>query len=136
MLAPDWQNVAAWLAVIFFAASFSYLASLLSMQLARRAGMIVQPGLRQSHLVATPTGGGLGLILSLITSALLIQIFMPLPMFWWQNMLPGVLVLAIVGWLDDRQPVSTLMRLLVQVAVSMWLLNFSCFGDSLSSAAV
>ena len=39
-------------------------------------------------------------------------------------MLPGILLLAIVGWWDDKYPVSTLKRLLVQLAVSLWLLGF------------
>ena len=39
-------------------------------------------------------------------------------------MLPGILLLTIVGWRDDRLPVSSLTRLLVQLAVSIWLLGF------------
>ena len=45
-------------------------------------------------------------------------------------MLPGILLLAIVGWRDDRIPVSSLVRLLVQLAVSLWLLGFGWFQFS------
>jgi len=86
--------------------------------------MIAQPGERQSHDVATPAGGGLGLIFSIVVTSLCLQYVLPIPGFWWQNMLPGILLLAIVGWRDDKYPVSSLLRLLVQLAVSFWLLGF------------
>ena len=47
-------------------------------------------------------------------------------------MLPGIFLLAIVGWLDDRFTVSSLLRLSVQLAVSLWLLGFAWFQFSLS----
>lgn len=87
--------------------------------------MIAQPGERQSHAVATPTGGGLGILLSLLVTTLCLQILVPLPGFWWQGMLPGVILLAVVGWRDDRRSVSALLRLLIQLAVSLWLLGFT-----------
>ena len=86
--------------------------------------MIAQPGERQSHELATPTGGGLGLMLSIVVTTVCLQLFIPLPDFWWQNMLPGVVLLAIVGWRDDKLSVSSIIRLLVQLAVSLWLLGF------------
>ena len=86
--------------------------------------MIAQPGERQSHEIATPTGGGLGLIFSIVVTTVCLHLVIPLPDFWWQNMLPGVVLLAIVGWRDDKFPVSSTIRLLVQLAVSFWLLGF------------
>ncbi len=100
--------------------------------MAERSGMIAQPGKRQSHEVATPTGGGLGLIFSILMTSLGLQLVLPLPGFWWQNMLPGILLLAIVGWRDDKFPVSSLVRLLVQLAVSLWLLGFGWWQFSLT----
>jgi Fuc2NAc and GlcNAc transferase len=91
---------------------------------AERSGMIAQPGERQSHELATPTGGGLGLIFSIVVTTVCLQLVIPLPDFWWQNMLPGVVLLAIVGWCDDKLSVSSIIRLLVQLAVSLWLLGF------------
>jgi len=92
--------------------------------MAERSGMIDQPGERQSHKLATPTGGGLGLIFSIVVTTACLQLFIPLPGFWWQNMLPGVVLLVCVGWRDDKVPVSSIIRLLVQLAVSFWLLGF------------
>ncbi len=104
--------------------------------MAKKSGMIAQPGERQSHEHATPTGGGLGLIFSIVITTVCLQLFIPLPDFWWQNMLPGVVLLAVVGWRDDRFPVSSRIRLLVQLAVSLWLLGFGSSGFSLDNAGL
>jgi Fuc2NAc and GlcNAc transferase len=61
---------------------------------------------------------------SIVITALAVQTVQPLPAFWWQNMLPGILILGFVGWLDDRKPVSAVVRLLVQLAVSFWLIGY------------
>ncbi|MCW8925994.1 MAG: hypothetical protein OQJ84_07045 [Xanthomonadales bacterium] len=122
---PDWFFGYAWLTVGLFSGIVSLLASFWVTMLARKSGMIVQPGERQSHTIATPTGGGLGILLSLLLTTLCLQPLVPLPGFWWQGMLPGIVLLAIVGWRDDRQTVSSFLRLLIQLAVSLWLLGFT-----------
>ena len=94
------------------------------MMLAKTSGMIAQPGERQSHEYATPTGGGLGLVFSILVTTTCVQFLDPLPAFWWQKMVPGIVVLALVGWRDDKYHISSIIRLLVQLAVSLWLLGF------------
>jgi Fuc2NAc and GlcNAc transferase len=126
-LALNWQSPAAWIAVSLGISILSYFCCRLAMQLSIRSGMITQPGQRQSHQVATPTGGGLGIVMSLVIGTATLQNFLPFPLFWWKSMLPGVLLLAAVGWLDDRRPVSSRIRLLIQFVVSLWLLGFACF---------
>ena len=113
-----------WIAVSLFAGGLSFLACIKAMRLAEKSGMIAQPGTRQSHELATPTGGGLGLVFSIVVTTLCLQLVLSLPGFWWQNMLPGILLLALVGWRDDKQHVSFKLRLLVQLTVSVWLIGF------------
>lgn len=114
-----------WIVTVLCTSLISYFACKRAMRVAQDSGMLALPGDRQSHRHATPTGGGLGLVFSVVLSSVGLQLFFPLPLFWWQNLLPGLLLLALVGWLDDKRPVSTLIRLLVQLAVSFWLLVFS-----------
>lgn len=102
------------------------------MVMAKESGMIVDPGERQSHDVATPAGGGLGIVFSIVVTSVCLQFVVSLPAFWWQNMLPGILLLTIVGWRDDKNSVSALIRLLVQLAVSLWLLGFGWSQFSIS----
>lgn len=116
-----------WAFIVLAAALISFLSCWLALKLALRSGMIVQPGERQSHIRATPTGGGLGIVFAVIFCTFLIHLWLPLPTFWWINMVPGILLLAIVGWLDDKKPVSSKIRLLVQFIVSLGLLLFMGF---------
>ena len=136
LVALDWQSFYGWIAVSLFSGILSFFSCIKVLALAEKSGMIAQPGERQSHAIATPTGGGLGLIFSIIVTALCLQLILPLPGFWWQNMLPGILLLAVVGWRDDKIPVSSLVRLLVQLAVSLWLLGFGWSQFSLIGVAL
>jgi len=132
----NWQLFPAWFALGLLASVLSYFSCKIALRLALRSGMITEPGERQSHRHATPTGGGLGLVFSFIVSAIILQVFLPLPGFWWQNMLPGVLLLAAIGWLDDKRPVSTRLRLLVQLIAAVWLLGFDCLSGPLMQIGV
>ena len=92
VIALDWQSFSGWLVVGLFSAVLSYFSCVRAMLLARKSGMISQPGERQSHEVATPTGGGLGLVFSVVVTSIALHFMLPLPGFWWQSMLPGVLL--------------------------------------------
>jgi len=129
MFAHDWHAWFYMAVVSLFAGILSYLSCRVALSMAIRYDMIVQPGERQSHAIATPTGGGLGLIFSLVLSTIGIQVFVPLPVFWWLYMLPGVVMLAVAGWYDDRHHISSLVRLLIQFVVSAWLLSSICLQN-------
>ncbi len=118
------QSAVGWAAVALSTGVLSYFSCKKAMALAERSGMIAFPGERQSHQHATPAGGGLGLIFSIVMTTLCLELIVSLPFFWWQKMLPGVLLLTIVGWCDDKHPVSPALRLLIQFAVSIWLTGF------------
>jgi Fuc2NAc and GlcNAc transferase len=120
-----------WLSSVLIAFVVSYFACDRVRLIAEASGMIAQPGERQSHVRPTPTGGGLGMVFSIVITSVLIQFYWPLPAFWWQYAVPGFLLLALIGWFDDKHSVSSLLRLLVQLAVSLWLLGFAWSGFSL-----
>ena len=130
--ALSWQAMYSWAAVSLFAGCLSYFSCVKALALAEKAGMIALPGERQSHQHATPTGGGLGLIFSIVITSFCLELILSLPYFWWQNVLPGVLLLAVVGWYDDRFTVSSLLRLCIQLAVSIWLIGFGRVEFSLT----
>jgi UDP-N-acetylmuramyl pentapeptide phosphotransferase/UDP-N-acetylglucosamine-1-phosphate transferase len=91
-------------------------------QIARRRGMFALPGARQSHEGIMPTGGGLGMVLALAVVSWGLLAFQLVDYAWGAWVMPGVVALSIVGWLDDRQPVSALLRFVIQLAVSFGLL--------------
>lgn len=94
----------------------------LATALARRQGMLAAPGPRQSHSVPTPVGAGLGLVAAVVLAGWLPGPGGALPDIWKSAVLPGMALLCLVGWLDDRWQLSAWLRLSVQVAVSSWLL--------------
>ncbi|MDH3903355.1 MAG: glycosyltransferase family 4 protein [Xanthomonadales bacterium] len=121
LIAGQGQAVFSWLAVALFAGVLSYFGCIKALALAERSGMIALPGNRQSHQNATPTGGGLGLVFSIVMTTVCLELIISLPAFWWQKILPGVMLLTFIGWLDDKNSVSALLRLLIQLVVSIWL---------------
>ena len=129
----EWQTAFSWIAVASFAGILSYFSCCKVLVLADRLGMIAIPGVRQSHQSATPTGGGLGLIFSIVMTTVLLGLIFSLPDFWWQNMLPGVMLLTAIGWRDDKSPVSSLLRLMIQLVVSLWLLLFGSLEFSVQA---
>lgn len=104
------------------AAFLSYTGVGLATAIAHRTGTLAHPGARGSHAVATPTGGGIGLV-----AALAVQPFLPgfssiYPEPWLWAVAPGLVTLGAVGWADDRLRLRPSVRLAVQLAVSVWLL--------------
>ena len=100
---------------------------------ARSRGMLDLPGDRHSHFEPTPRGGGAGLVVALILASVpWAQVWIVLP-FWLFCALPGFVVLSLMGWWDDRKPLSVRLRFLIQVLVSLYLiLCFQPNGASLS----
>jgi Fuc2NAc and GlcNAc transferase len=94
---------------------------------AARRGLIDQPGERHSHSQPTPRGGGAGLVLALVLVTLLLAAG-PVPGWWKTCVMPGVVVLALLGWWDDHHSLGAGLRFIVQLAVSLLLLACAVLG--------
>ncbi len=86
---------------------------------ARRIGMVDHPGERQSHAQITPRGGGIGIIMALLIASLFLVT--EGDETWSVCVLPGVVVLAVLGWWDDHASLSARIRFIVQLAASIYL---------------
>ena len=89
----------------------------LSIIYAYRHHMLDHPGRRRSHQIATPRGGGIGLVMTvLLTLPMCLYL---LPKAWSTHLIIGMLVslllVASIGWLDDRYSLAWWPRLLVQL---------------------
>lgn len=111
-----------YLAALALAVSCAALLVDFALRHARSTGMLVTPGERQSHSEPTPTGAGAGLVLAVVIVTMLTGHYSALDEGWRYVVLPCLVLLSAIGWLDDRYPVSALLRLLVQFAVSFTLL--------------
>ncbi|GAB4181910.1 MAG: glycosyltransferase family 4 protein [Wenzhouxiangellaceae bacterium] len=77
-----------------------------------------QPGPRRSHQGVIARGGGAVAVLLLLGGILLWQ-----GRFGWSGLLlPPVLAVALIGWLDDHKPQPIKRRLAVQAGATLWLL--------------
>ena len=82
--------------------------------------LLDHPNERSSHWVATPRGGGLAIVLVVLTA---------LPVLWWLEFIAGSVavglggagfLVALVGWLDDHGHVPARWRLLVHFLAAAW----------------
>ena len=94
----------------------------LATALARRCGALALPGPRSSHAEPTPVGGGLALVAGWGVALGALAVTASLPWSVLAGVVPGVLVLSLVGFVDDCTGLRARVRLAVQLAVSLWLL--------------
>jgi len=117
MDAHEWMRPALLISTVLV---LSFLFTGLATRYSRWRGLIDHPGERHSHTKSTPRGGGIGLILALLAGSFLF--FDMLYGFWIRAVLPGMVVLCLLGWWDDHASLSARFRFLVQLAVSFYLL--------------
>ena len=101
-------------AAVVLATILSFLLTGLATWYARHRGMLDHPGDRHSHTVATPRGGGAGLIGALLLASVFINGAAPNG-FWMLTIVPGVVVLAVTGWWDDHASLGVRFRFFIQL---------------------
>ena len=86
---------------------------------ALRANLLDQPGDRRSHSTATPRGGGIAIVGVLVAATLYLMLRQPAMDAIWLAFLPGLLIVAGIGWWDDHRPLSPWLRLAVQTVAAL-----------------
>ena len=86
----------------------------LARRYALRRALLDQPGERRSHQVATPRGGGIGIVVSLLLALGWLAMTNPAHAAMLLSTAVGVALVAGIGWADDHRPLSPWPRLLVQ----------------------
>ncbi len=105
------------------AAVLSALGTAWALGHARRHGLIDAPGERRSHLLETPRGGGIGIVVACLGCLVAMGLNDAGNARWWL-VAAGLLLVAGIGWLDDHRPLPAWPRLAVH-AVSALLLAMS-----------
>lgn len=97
----------------------------LALGYARQRQLLDLPGERRSHAVATPRGGGAGMVLALLIAMLTGAWMLP----EWRVVLmasaAGLVLVAGIGWWDDHRPLPAMLRLCVHMlaaTIVAWLL--------------
>ena len=89
-----------------------------------RRGILDIPNARSSHLVATPRGGGLAMVVVFLASLLLLALQGAIGAKTAVALIGGGLLVAGIGWLDDRRGLPPLPRAVVQGLAALWALGW------------
>lgn len=90
----------------------------LARRYALKQALIDEPGERRSHSVATPRGGGIAIVISLLVAALALGIRQPPIAPLMLAFGTGLLLVAGIGWFDDHRPLSPWVRLAVHIVAA------------------
>lgn len=91
----------------------------LARRYALRAALLDHPGERRSHAVPTPRGGGIAIVIAMVT--VLVAICLQgdgAPRTLFAAVLGGLLLVAGIGWWDDHRPLHPAPRLAVHVVAA------------------
>ena len=110
-------TMSVFLGVAFFAA---FLFTWLLRRFALTRNLVDIPNSRSSHVLPTPRGGGVAIVLVVLGG---------LPLLWWQGNIAGTVwaafagaggMVALVGWFDDQGHIAASRRLLVHFTAAVW----------------
>src|SRR6185369_9383356 len=116
------------LAILAVAAIAAYGLTALIRRHAHRLGVVQAPNERSSHTIPTPSGGGVGIVVGGSIATAAAALAQP-----WPNVvvLVTALLVAAVGFYDDRQPLPARVRLAAQVALVGIAIGFGVPLDAL-----
>lgn len=89
------------------------------LRLALRHGLLDLPNERSSHIVPTPRGGGMAIVIASAMGLILLSAFGAVEHSLLVPLLGGGIAVAVVGFLDDRHRLSASVRLLVHAAAAV-----------------
>lgn len=90
---------------------------------ALKGNLMDQPGERRSHSVPTPRGGGIAIVAMVVLAGLVTGLHSSDDRWLLWSFVPGLVIVAGIGWWDDHRPLSPWLRLGVQ-AMAAGLLAF------------
>jgi Fuc2NAc and GlcNAc transferase len=96
--------------------------SLLVLRYAVARSLLDLPNERSLHRQPTPRGGGLAIVLVVLGGVLLLTIFGRLPIATGVALLGGGVLVASVGWMDDRHGVRAPIRFFCHATAAIWAL--------------
>jgi Fuc2NAc and GlcNAc transferase len=108
--------------ILYLAAvAISTLLTFAIRRFALRSGLLDIPNQRSSHSVPTPRGGGLAIVLTTSVGIWVLELWGVVPLPLLLALLGGILV-AFVGFIDDRRPTPTVIRLAAHIGAAVWAL--------------
>lgn len=88
---------------------------------ALRRNLLDAPGERRSHVVPTPRGAGVAIVLAMLVALAALLARLPHEVVLLGCTTVGLVLVALIGWIDDHRPLSPWSRLAVHVLAAGWL---------------
>jgi Fuc2NAc and GlcNAc transferase len=107
-----------------FAAATSALLTAGARRYAIAFGVLDVPNERSSHTMPTPRGGGVAIVVAFLTSAVLLTILGILDYAVAAALIGSGIMVALVGFLDDHNPIAVHWRLLTHFCAAAWALGW------------
>ena len=110
-----------WLLGMFlFVTAVTILLTSLVLRYARDTDLLDHPNQRSSHVSPTPRGGGLAIVLVLLSSAAMLTVTGILSVRMCTAFVGGGAAVGAVGWCDDRRGVRAGLRAIVHLGAAGW----------------
>lgn len=109
-------SLPAWIVLHFILASAG---TWLARRYALHRRLLDEPGERRSHLVATPRGGGIAIVIALLFGIVWLAFGTAAPRPFLCAAAIGLALVAGIGWIDDHRPLSPWSRLAVHAIAAM-----------------
>jgi len=100
----------------------SFAGTKLYITYARQKAILDIPNERSSHTLPTPRGGGVVFVAVFLIFICLCPFFYPRAVPLWISLFGGGLIIASVGWIDDRKNIPAPLRLAVHSIAVIWVL--------------
>lgn len=112
---PAWSMLAVVTLVL------SLLITQLSIRYAHRREMLDLPGKRRSHLLPTPRGGGIGIVLAVLVGLLVFVLVTEQGPNSFASMVvfASIILIALVGWIDDHKGLRAPIRFLAHCLAAL-----------------
>lgn len=108
----------------------AFAVTLLIRRHAGSLGLVATPNARSSHTVPTPSGGGVGIVAGGAVGSVLVLLSAPWP---GALLLAAALLIAAIGFIDDRQPLPAAARLGAQLLLVGTIATIALPGGGLTT---
>jgi Fuc2NAc and GlcNAc transferase len=103
-------------------AGLSLLLTGLMRRYALQAQLLDHPNERSSHTVPTPRGGGVAIVATFLLLLTVLAVLGEIDMSLWATLVVSGLVVAMLGFLDDRRPLQARWRFAGHLLAAIWVL--------------
>lgn len=109
------------LLLIFLAFFLSYLGNVIFINYLNKKKVLDLPNHRSSHIIPTPRGGGIPMLISFFITSLIASIFNIVEFDL--HFYIGLFIIFIMGSFEDFKPISIKLRLFIQILVSIYIIT-------------